>query len=234
MQDKFVLITGGTGGLGIAVTQAVLQSGARSVTIPYRSEDTLSELRMRLSDEFISRLNFVSCNLQVESEVQSLTAQMPQIDVLIHLVGGFDMGKTDEYSFANWQKMLDLNLNTTFFLAKHCLHRMKETGYGRMVAVSSRAALQPAGGLAAYGAAKAGVCNLMSTIAEETKQKDLNITANTVLPSVIDTPKNRQAMGRDSAWSWVTPDSLAKVICFLASESAKDIRGASIPVYGKA
>jgi NAD(P)-dependent dehydrogenase (short-subunit alcohol dehydrogenase family) len=234
MQDKFVLITGGTGGLGVAVTQAVLRSGTRSVTIPYRSEDALSELRMRLSNEFISRLNFVSCNLQIESEVQSLTAQMPQIDVLIHLVGGFDMGKTDEYSFADWQKMLDLNLNTTFFLAKYCLRRMKETGYGRMVAVSSRAALQPAGRLAAYGAAKAGVCNLMSTIAEETKQKDLNITANTVLPSVIDTPKNRQAMGSDSAWSWVTPESLAKVICFLASESAKDIRGASIPVYGKA
>jgi NAD(P)-dependent dehydrogenase (short-subunit alcohol dehydrogenase family) len=94
--------------------------------------------------------------------------------------------------------------------------------------------MEPAGQLAAYGAAKAGVCNLMGAIAQETKVKYLDITANTVLPSIIDTPNNRKAMGSEDAWSWVSPESLAKVICFLASEDAKDIRGANIPVYGKA
>ncbi len=111
---------------------------------------------------------------------------------------------------------------------------MKQTGYGRIVSVASRGAMQPAGQLAAYGAAKAGVCNLMGAIAEETKERYLDITANTVLPSVIDTPSNREAMGNDDVWSWVNPESLGKVICFLASEDAKDIRGANIPVYGKA
>jgi NAD(P)-dependent dehydrogenase (short-subunit alcohol dehydrogenase family) len=90
--------------------------------------------------------------------------------------------------------------------------------------------VQPAGELAAYCASKAGVVALTKAIADETK--GTNITANVVLPSVIDTPSNREAMGAENADQWVTPESLAQVICFLASESAKDVRGAAIPVYG--
>jgi NAD(P)-dependent dehydrogenase (short-subunit alcohol dehydrogenase family) len=90
--------------------------------------------------------------------------------------------------------------------------------------------VSPTGQLAAYCAAKAGVVALTKAIADETK--GTNITANTVLPSIIDTPTNRQAMGNEQAEQWVKPESLAEVICFLASEVAKDIRGAAIPVYG--
>ena len=234
MKDKFVLITGGTGGLGVAVVEQVLNHHPRQVTIPYHDLKSISYLEQRLSPSAFNSLDLVACDVSQENQVEALINQMPQVDVLIHLVGGFDMGKTDEYSLEAWQRMFDLNLNTTFLMSKYCLQRMKETGYGRIVAVASRGAVQPAGQLAAYGASKAGVCNLMGTIAEETKVKYFDITANTVLPSVIDTPKNREAMGSDNAWSWVSPESLAKVICFLASEDAKDIRGVSIPVYGKA
>lgn len=234
MRDKFVLITGGTGGLGVEVVKQVLTYHPRQVTIPYHDLQSLSYLEQKLSPQAWEFLNLVVCDVSQEKQVQFLINQMPQVDVLIHLVGGFDMGKTDEYSFDAWQRMLDLNLNTTFLMAKYCLQRMKETGYGRIVAVASRGAVQPTGQLAAYGASKAGVCNLMGAIAEETKLKYFDITANTVLPSIIDTPKNREVMGSENAWSWVSPESLAKVICFLASEDARDIRGASIPVYGKA
>jgi NAD(P)-dependent dehydrogenase (short-subunit alcohol dehydrogenase family) len=107
---------------------------------------------------------------------------------------------------------------------------MKLHNYGRIVTIGSRGAVQPGANLAAYCASKAAVVALTQAIAEETKQT--NITANVVLPSVIDTPSNREAMGEAKAKDWVSPQSLAEVICFLAGEGAKDLRGAAIPVYG--
>jgi NAD(P)-dependent dehydrogenase (short-subunit alcohol dehydrogenase family) len=140
------------------------------------------------------------------------------------------MGKTHEYSLAQWQQDFDLNLTTTFLVCKHSLRKMLEHGYGRIVTVGSRGAVQPGGQLAAYCASKAGVVALTQAIADETK--GTHITANVVLPSVIDTPANRAAMGTANADQWVKPESLAQVICFLASEAARDVRGAAVPVYG--
>ena len=107
---------------------------------------------------------------------------------------------------------------------------MWESGYGRIVTVSSRAALEPAPQMAAYSAAKAGIIALTRSIAQETRGS--NITANTVLPSIIDTPANRESMGESNAHRWVKKESLAEILCFLASEKAGDLRGAVIPVYG--
>jgi NAD(P)-dependent dehydrogenase (short-subunit alcohol dehydrogenase family) len=109
---------------------------------------------------------------------------------------------------------------------------MLQQDYGRIVTVGSRGAVQPAGQLAVYCAAKAGVVALTKAIADETK--GTGVTANVVLPSVIDTPGNREAMGTDQADQWVTPESLGQVIAFLASDAAKDMRGAAVPVYGQA
>jgi NAD(P)-dependent dehydrogenase (short-subunit alcohol dehydrogenase family) len=106
---------------------------------------------------------------------------------------------------------------------------MLQHGYGRIVTVGLRGAVQPVG-LAAYSASKAGIVALTQAITDETKAT--HITADIVLPSVIDTPANRQAMGEENADKWVKPKFLAQVICFLASEAAKDVRGAAIPVYG--
>ncbi|MFM2062009.1 MAG: hypothetical protein RLZZ507_1679 [Cyanobacteriota bacterium] len=229
MKGKQVLLTGGTGGLGLGVTPAVLAQGA-DVTIPYRSLKDVERLKGILSPADIARIQFLPANLQDEASVEQLINGMMRVDVLIHLVGGFSMGKTHEYSFDSWKNEFELNLNTTFLTCKYSLKRMLENGYGRIVTVSSRAGVEPAGQLAAYSAAKAGVIALTKAIADETK--GTNITANTVLPSVIDTPTNRQAMGADNADKWVKPESIAEVICFLASEAAKDVRGAAIPVYG--
>jgi NAD(P)-dependent dehydrogenase (short-subunit alcohol dehydrogenase family) len=229
MRNQQVLLTGGTGGLGLGVTPMVLAQGA-AVTIPYINPQEVERLKGRLSPAELSRIRFVTANLSQESSVEELVNGMERVDVLIHLVGGFSMGKTHKYAYEAWQKDLDLNLNTTFLVCKHALRRMLETGYGRIVTVGSRGAVSPTGQLAAYCAAKAGVVALTKAIADETK--GTNITANTVLPSIIDTPTNRQAMGNEQAEQWVKPESLAEVICFLASEVAKDIRGAAIPVYG--
>lgn len=230
MKDKQVLLTGATGGLGLSVTPMVLAQGA-FVTIPYRKSEDVERLKQIIPSSDLNRVQFISADLTSESSVKNLVNSMVKVDVLIHLVGGFSMGKTDEYSFENWKKDFDLNLNTTFLTCKYCLISMLGNNYGRIVTVGSRGAVEPVGGLAAYCSSKAGVVALTKAIADETK--DTNITANCVLPSVIDTEANREAMGTQEADKWVKPESLAEVICFLASEAASDIRGAAIPVYGK-
>ena len=229
MKDKQVLLTGGTGGLGMGVTPLVVAEGAK-VTIPYRHEQDIEQLKKILSPAEFETIRFVSVDLTDETAVKQLIEEMGRVDVLIHLVGGFAMGKVHEYSFADWQKDFDLNLNTTFLVCKYSLAKMLQQGYGRIVTVGAKGAVEPNAQLGAYCASKAGVVALTKAIAEETKEMD--ITANCVLPTVIDTPANREQMGTENVDQWVKPESLGKVICFLASEAAKDLRGAAVPVYG--
>ncbi len=227
MKDRQVLLTGGSGGLGIGVAKVLLAQGAK-LTLPVRSSKSGESLKQNLSAA--ERIEVVISDLNNESSVTQLVDNMERVDALVHLVGGFSMGATHEYSFDDWEKDFALNVDTTFLLCKYSLAKMLKQGYGRIVTISSRGALQPGAKIAAYSASKAGVIALTQAIAEETK--GTNITANIVLPSVIDTPKNREAMGAENAAQWVTPESLGGVIAFLVSEAAKDIRGAAIPVYG--
>ncbi|NJN86430.1 MAG: 3-oxoacyl-ACP reductase FabG [Leptolyngbyaceae cyanobacterium SL_7_1] len=230
MQGKHVLLTGGTGGLGSGVTSMVLAQGVASLTIPFHNSREVERLETQLSAGDRAKVRFIETDLTNESSVQALVDQMERVDAAIHLVGGFSMGKTHEYAYDQWRKDFQLNLETTFLVCKHSLRRMLETGYGRIVTVGSRGAVEPGGQLAAYCASKAGVVALTRSIADETK--DTNITANVVLPSIIDTPSNRASIGEEHADQWVKPESLGRVICFLASEAAKDLRGAVVPVYG--
>ncbi len=230
MKGQHVLLTGGTGGLGLGVTPAVLAQAPASVTLPYRNDQELQRLKAILSAEDQQRLRLVRVDLLQEAEVAGMIQAMERVDVLIHLVGGFSMGKTHEYSYAAWKHDFDLNLSTTFLVCKHSLARMLAQNYGRIVTIGSKGAVEPGAQLAAYCASKAGVLALTQSIAAETK--GTQITANIVLPSMIDTPTNREAMGADQADQWVKPQSLAEVICFLGSAAAQDLRGAVIPVYG--
>ncbi|MDZ8055755.1 MAG: 3-oxoacyl-ACP reductase FabG [Aulosira sp. ZfuVER01] len=230
MKGNHVLLTGGTGGLGLGVTPTVLAHEPASVTIPYTNARNVERLKSFLSVTDLDSIRFVTANLTDESALENLVNEMERVDVLIHLVGGFSMGKTHEYPYEKWKADLELNLDLAFLVLKHSLRRMLQHGYGRIVTVGSRGAVQPGGQLAAYCAAKAGLVALTQAIADETK--GTNITANIVLPSVIDTPSNRDAMNTENASGWVKPDSLAQVICFLASEVAVDMRGAVVPVYG--
>ncbi|MDY6784477.1 MAG: 3-oxoacyl-ACP reductase FabG [Cyanobacteriota bacterium] len=231
MEGQQILLAGGTGGLGVGVVKVFLAQKAE-LTITYITESEVERLGEQISASDRDRIRFVQANLLEEKVVAQLVDDMPRIDALVHLVGGFSMGKAHEYSYEDWKKDFDLNLNTTFLTCKFCLTKMLDRGYGRIVTVGSRGAVQPSGQLAAYCASKAGVVALTKAIADETK--GTNITANSVLPSVIDTPANREAMGDEDAESWVKPESLGKVIAFLASEAAGDVRGAAVPVYGSA
>lgn len=237
MQGKQILLTGGTGGLGMGVTPVMLATGAE-LTLTYRQENDLLALRKTLPANALDRIRFVQVDLLDEAAVARLIDSMRRVDGLIHLVGGFAMGPTHEYSLEDWRRDFDLNLTTTFLVCKHSLRKMWQQGYGRIVTVGSRGAVEPGPNLAAYCASKAGVVALTRSIAAETK--GTNITANVVLPSIIDTPANRAAMGSSGAGGpeasqaelWVKPESIGEVIAFLVSEAARDVRGAVIPVYG--
>jgi NAD(P)-dependent dehydrogenase (short-subunit alcohol dehydrogenase family) len=204
LANRKAFITGGTGGLGPAV---VAEARRRGALVTLSSVDALDEKAVAAAIETIGDLA-----------------------ILIHLVGGFGMGPTAEFTLADYEKQIALNLTSTFILCKHALAAMQRTGYGRIVTVGSRAAVEGGAKSAAYAAAKAGVVALTRAIADETK--GTNITANCVLPSVIDTPANRTAMPKADPARWVAPEALANVICFLASEEAGRLRGAAIPVYG--
>lgn len=229
MKDRHVLLTGGSGGLGTAVTALFLARGAR-LTVPVVDERQAAYLRAALGDA-ADRIAQPRADLRSEADVQQVVDGMDRVDVVVHLVGGFAMGDTDQQSLEGFRGQLELNLVTAFLVIKHGLRRMKEGGYGRIVGVGSRVAVEPAPRLAAYAASKAGLVALVKSVAEETR--DLDITANCVLPSVIDTPANRAAMGDAEASRWVRPERLAESIAFLASEAAGDLRGATLPVYGR-
>jgi NAD(P)-dependent dehydrogenase (short-subunit alcohol dehydrogenase family) len=225
MKGRHVLVTGASGGLGGAVLKVALARGA-VVTATHRDEAAKARLGA------LGVQHPVPADATIEADVRRTVDAMPQIDALVHLVGGFVMAPTHEVELDAWRRHHDLVLTTTFLACKHALRRMRERGYGRIVTIGSRAALEPMAQAAAYSAAKAGVVALTRAIAAETRGTD--VTANCVLPSVIDTAVNRAAMGSDDAKNWVSPESLAEVICFLGSSAAGDLRGAAIPVYGNA
>ena len=231
MDGQHILITGGTGGLGTQVTQLALSRGAQ-VVVPYLHQSAMEQLKDSVPPHHRERLRLVPADLTDEAAVISLVSTMPRLDALIHLIGGFAMGDTIDYTYRDWKQDFELNVNTTFLLGKHSLRTMQAQNYGRIVTVGSRGAVIPSGKLAAYCAAKAAVVAFTQSIADE--MKGTNVTANAVLPSVIDTPANRSVMGTAQVDQWVSPASLAQVICFLASEAAQDIRGAAVPVYGDA
>jgi NAD(P)-dependent dehydrogenase (short-subunit alcohol dehydrogenase family) len=123
-------------------------------------------------------------------------------------------------------------LRAAFLTVRAALPKMLENGYGRIVAVGSRAGLDVSPGSSAYAVSKAGLNALIRTVAEENKER--GVTANVVLPSIIDTPVNRSAMPEADFSRWVTPQSLAQPIVWLASEQAADVTGVLLPVYGRA
>ncbi|TFH01597.1 MAG: 3-oxoacyl-ACP reductase FabG [Calditrichales bacterium] len=229
MKNRNILITGGSGGLGIDVTRHILTLDG-IVTLLVNSEQSIQRLKSVLNDEENRQLRFVKADILDENQVAGAFEQAGPVEVLVHLVGGFAMGETDRFSLQDWQRQIDLNLKSTFLVCKYALKGMKSAGYGRIVTVASRAGLEPSGQLAVYSATKAGVIAFTQAIAAETK--GTSITANTIAPGTIDTPANRQAMDSTQAHLWVKPQSLAELIGFLASEKAGDLRGTVIPVYG--
>ncbi|MCG8607204.1 SDR family oxidoreductase [bacterium] len=234
LNGKVVLITGSTGELGTSVTMTFLGKGATVIGLGSR-QSSLEDLRSKLNvnvDRFSGLVVDVLDASSIGSAVDNVVENHRGIDVLINLVGGFVGGSPlHETSEEKWDKMMALNAKSVFLCMKKVLPQMFERKSGRIINVGGKGGVQATTGTAAYSASKAAVINLTQTVAAEGREN--NITANVVIPSIIDTKANRDAMPEADFGRWVTPDSVAKVIVFLCSEEAKDISGAVIPVYGR-
>ena len=163
--------------------------------------------------------------------VDQVVARFGRLDVLAHTVGGFAGGQsiagTDDDTF---QRMFDLNLNSVFHILRATIPALRQTGNGRIIAIGSRAALEPGAGVGAYSASKAAMVSLIRTVALE--NKDAGLTANVILPGTMDTPANRKSIPNADFSKWVRPSTVASLITWLAGDAGKDINGAVIPVYG--
>jgi len=231
--NKLVLVAGGTGGLGRAVSLAFLQEGA-SVAVTFRKEEEFDALKEPAGKEaslLIGHNVDVTDDDEVMKMVERILANQGRIDVLVNTVGGYKAGmKFWEQDSKVLEQMLSLNLRSSFVLARAVVPAILRQGEGAIVNVAAKAALDAPAGAAAYAASKAAAIAMMNSLAADLKGTGVRV--NSVLPSIIDTEPNRKAMPKADFAKWPNPADIARVILFLCSEDAKVIRGASIPVYG--
>lgn len=231
---KVVLVTGSSGGLGVEVAQAFLKSGA-SLALTYYSDDSLLLLQKICGTSkniFLLRGDF-----RKEDDVKTLVSEVikrfGKIDILANVIGGYIAGKSvTEIEEKDWDAMMNLNLKTAFFLSKHVVSEMLKKSSGKVIHVAARGGLKGGGHDAAYAASKSGIIRLVESLSEEVKSKGINV--NCIMPSIIDTKENRAAMPSADYSKWVTPSDIARIMLFLASNDARPINGAAIPVYGLA
>ena len=224
---RTAIITGGTGGLGAAVTSRFLQDGWR-VVVPWVNERELERVERR------DGLQLVEADLfDAEAVAGVAAAAGADTRAVVNLVGGFHAGgRVHESPVADLQGQLAVNLEPAWLVTAAALPAMLAAGEGAIVCVSSRSALQPFSGGAAYAVAKAAVLAFVDALHVEYVQD--GIRANAVLPSVIDTPGNRASQPDADASAWVAPAQIAATIAALCSPGTAATSGAHIPVYGRA
>jgi len=226
MKGKIALVTGANGGLGNYVTQALLDAGATVVGVSRKISQSDFD-----SPAFTALPGEITTAQGAKTVVDQALSRFGRLDVLAHLVGGFAGGKSiAETDDATFQRMFDLNLNAVFQILRAAIPVMRKTGNGRIIAIGSRAALDPGPGVGAYSASKAAMVSLIRTAALE--NKDAGLTANVILPGTMDTPANRASDPKADFSKWVRPTTVASLIIWLAGEGGKDVNGAIIPVYG--
>jgi NAD(P)-dependent dehydrogenase (short-subunit alcohol dehydrogenase family) len=228
---RVVVVTGGSGALGHAITHRFLGEGA-TVCVPWIVDAERDRLAASVPTETRARLLLERCDVLDERAVGRLTAELAErfgrLDVLVSAVGGFAMGELVQTDRPLWDRMLLLNLTATYVAAWAALPHMLTAGSGRIVAVASRAVVPPAGGFIAYTVAKVGVIAFVQALAAETRGR--GVTVNAVLPSTMDTPANRAAMPNVDPKTWVPVDAVADAIAYLAAESSAHVSGTLLAI----
>jgi NAD(P)-dependent dehydrogenase (short-subunit alcohol dehydrogenase family) len=227
---RVVIVSGGAGGVGLAVTRIFADQGDRVAVVEREA------VREHMTPHLNERIRFVAADVADESSViaalEGIQAQDGRVDVLVNVVGGYMAGQPiHELDASTWDVMLTLNLRTAFLMSKHAARLMIPNNWGRIINFSARAARDTAANAGAYAVSKAGVLALTEVQAREVLA--FHITVNAILPSIVDTPANRQAMPKADFARWPKAEEVARVVRFLASDDAALISGAGIPVYGQ-
>ena len=226
MQGKVVVVTGANGGLGSYVTRAFLDAGA---TVAGTSK-TIQQSDFAQS-AFLAIPADVATRRGASALIDQVMGKFGKLHVLVHTVGGFTGGRTvADTDDTTMQKMMDMNFNSLFQIARSAIPALRANGDGRLIAIGSRAAVDSGPGVGAYSASKAAMVSLVRTIAAE--NRDAGLRANVILPGTIDTPANRKGMPGSDFTKWVRPAAIASLILWLAGDSGREMNGAVIPIYG--
>jgi len=230
MNDAVVLITGAAGNLGRAVAEVFAERGARLALVDLQAE-RLSAVYGEAGD----RRMFLAADLmkaaEADAAAQAVVKRFGRIDVLCNLAGGFRMGTPVHGTEAKtWDFLYDLNVRTVQHMAHAVVPQMQQQGGGKIVNIGAFSAQRGLANMGAYIASKSAVIRLTESMAAELRTQNINV--NCVLPTIIDTPENRADMPDANPANWVAPRDLAHVIAFLASDAARAVHGAALPVTG--
>lgn len=229
MSGRSVIVTGGTGALGRALVEAFLAAGDRVVVpwiVPGEAEAVRAAWREALGAK---RAVLVEADVADEGGAARAVAEAGAVEVLVNGVGGFGGGTpVDETELELWDRMYRMNLRTAAACARAAVPAMRARRRGVIVNVASQAAFAKPAGLAAYAASKAGVAVLTECLQAELAKDGIRVAA--IVPSTIDTPANRAAMPRADWSTWTPPEAIAGVVLWLASDAARTVRGALVPV----
>lgn len=226
LKHKVVVITGAFGSLGAAVSRATAAAGANLALID-RADTAPADLPPGL------RLHSVDLSqpAAAQSVMDDIARQLGRIDALVNVAGTFRWEKLEDGRVDTWDFLYTVNLRTALSASRAALPHLLKHANSRIVNVGAGAAAKAAVGMGAYAASKAGVARLTEALAEEFK--DRGLTANAVLPSIIDTPANRADMPDADFSRWVKAEQIADLIVFLLSPRTQAINGAGIPIVGR-
>jgi NAD(P)-dependent dehydrogenase (short-subunit alcohol dehydrogenase family) len=234
MKNQVVIITGAVGNLGVATARAFQNAGAKTVLVD-RSPDRLREFFKDIADSpdhFLASGIDLSDAASLGKLIEQTLAKFGRVDALVNTVGGYRGGKpVHEADIADWDFLFNVNVRTTLLCCRAVIPQMLKQQRGKIINVASRDGLAGSAGYAAYSASKSAVLRLTESLAGELKASNVNV--NCIMPGTIDTPQNRKAIPTGDFSKWVEPDAIAEVILFLASDAARSINGAALPVYGK-
>ena len=226
LSGKVVVVTGAAGALGQAVSATLAGYGARMALLDH------ANATFAMPDGALHLPGIdLSCTKAASAAMQEIVNTTSRLDALINVAGGFEWQTVADGTLEAWDSMYRLNLKTAVNSCRAALPFLLKSASGRIVNVGALGAVKAATGMGAYAASKAGVAKLTEALAEELKDK--RITVNAILPSTLDTPKNRHEMPAADFSRWVTPSEAAEVIAFLVSDAARAVTGALIPVAGR-
>jgi len=228
--DRIVIVTGAAGNLGKAVADAFAATGANLVLVDLKRERLERSFGAESERRLLAPANLLEMS-EAAGVAQAALQRFGRIDVLCNIAGGFRMGSTvHETSDEDWNFLFDINTRTVLHAARAVVPHMVSAGGGKIVNVGAFAAQKGVAQMGAYTASKSAVIRMTEAMAGELREKNINV--NCVLPTIIDTPPNREAMPKADPAKWVAPRDLANVILFLASDAARAVHGAALPVTG--